>query len=177
MTLKRSPFWRRGSKELRTRTPLRQRSARQEARLLTEGRLDPGSTFPKSDKPIKGNRPKPAVPLGTKDALKVRAGEWCEVQLSGCYGTGTDPSHRITTKTGGRYGEAKEDHDRLSDVLWACRYCHDWIGEHPAAAKAEFVGWALEEWQEPTEWPVLYRGRLRFLDDAGNVHDHERGVA
>jgi hypothetical protein len=177
MTLKRSPFWRRGSKELRTRTPLAQISAKRLAKLATQGITNPGSTLVDKRKPLKAVRSKPAVPLGTKDALKVRAGEWCEVQLSGCYGKGTDPSHRITTKAGGRHGEAKEDHDRLSDVLWACRYCHDWIGKHPAAAKAEFVGWALEEWQEPTEWPALYRGQLRFLDDAGNVHDYERGVA
>jgi hypothetical protein len=58
-------------------------------------------------------------------------------------------------------------------VLWACRSCHDWIGAHPAAAKVERVGWALEEWQQPTECPVLYRGRLVYLDDIGAVHDFE----
>lgn len=140
------------------------------------------STFaprPREPRDRKPTRRQPAVPIDVRDALKKRAGEgfWCEIQMSGCFGRGTDPSHRITTKSGGRHGAAKVEHDRLSDVLWACRACHDWLGEHPEASKQERVGWALEEWQNPTEWPVLYRGRLVFLDDFGGVHDYEDGAA
>lgn len=166
------------SKPLTRKAPLRQVSEKKAA----EG----GSRFSTLDRkslesrttPMKRARWTPAVPKDTRAALIERsAGGWCEIQMTGCLGQGTDPSHRITTKNGGRHGAAKVEHDRLSDVLWACRRCHDWLGDHPAAAKAERVGWALEEWQNPTECPVLYRGRLVFLDDFGGVHDYEAGVA
>lgn len=159
------------------RTPIRQVSAKKQAegvsRFSTLDRKPAASLA----KPMKRARWTPAVPKDTRAALIERSTGWCEIQMAGCLGRGTDPSHRITTKLGGRHGAAKVEHDRLSDVLWACRSCHDWLGDHPAASKAERVGWALEEWQNPTECPVLYRGRLVFLDDFGGVHDFEAGVA
>ena len=159
------------------KTPLRQVSAKKAAedgtRFSTLDRKPAASLA----KPMKRARWTPAVPKDTHTALIERADGWCEIQMTGCLGRGTDPSHRKTTKSGGRHGAAKVEHDRLSDVLWACRACHNWIGDHPAASKAERIGWALEEWQNPTECPVLYRGRLVFLDDFGGVHDYEAGVA
>jgi hypothetical protein len=164
-----------------TKKPMRQISEKRLAQLREAG-LPVNSTFtPRQRAGLdrKTSRPKPAVSRDVRDTLKKRAGEgfWCEIQMTGCLGQGIDPSHRITTKSGGRHGAAKVEHDRLSDLLWACRSCHDWIGDHPAAAKAERVGWALEEWQQPTEWPVLYRGRLVYLDDLGGVHDFEEACA
>lgn len=173
--------WKRKKPWRSTRKPMQQMSEKRRQKLLDEG-LPINSTFVPRQPAHADRKParqKPAVPVDVRDALKERAGEgfWCEIQMAGCLGRGTDPSHRITTKSGGRHGAAKVEHDRLSDVLWACRSCHNWIGDHPAASKQERVGWALEEWQNPTEWPVLYRGRLVFLDDVGGVHDFEEACA
>ncbi len=118
----------------------------------------------------------PAVPADTSAALTVRSGNWCELTLPGCLGKATDPSHRITTKTGGRHGDAKADHDRLSDVMHACRACHQWIGHHPAAALV--MGLVLREGDDPATSPVLYRGRRALLGDDGLVdYLHERPAA
>ncbi|MFD6565337.1 HNH endonuclease [Micromonospora profundi] len=129
-------------------------------------------------KPPKSSRKQPAVPPSVRDALVERAGLWCEIQRPGCLGQGTDPSHRVSQKAGGRHGEAKARHDRLSNLMWACRRCHDFVTNNPEASKAPAVGWALEEWQSPAECPALYRGRLVLLADDGSMtffspnHDH-----
>lgn len=122
---------------------------------------------------VKAKRLQPAVPTDIKAALKKRAGEgeWCEMQLSGCAGRGVDPSHRISTKNGGRHGAARERHNRLSNVLWACRVCHTWC--HGAPNDAKDMGLFLSEGAVPTQEPVLYRGVPAYLDDAGGVHEFE----
>lgn len=180
MTLRRSPM-------PRPTKPLAAMSASKRAERAAAGDVSPTSTLAATSPsrkpamhtkaPVKRPRYTPAVPKDTRADLIKRSGGLCEIQMTGCLGRGTDPSHRITSKAGGRHGAAKVEHDRLSDVLWACRSCHDWIGNHPAASKAEHVGWALEEWQKPTECPALYRGRLVFLDDLGGIHDYEKGAA
>lgn len=170
---------------LRSTTPLRAVSERRLAELRAAGAAFNSTFVPRQranlDRQPRSStrRRQPAVPPNVSDALKKRAGEGssCEIQMAGCWGRGTDPSHRITVKSGGRRGAAKERHDRLSNVLWACRSCHDFITNNPAASKVERVGWALEEWQSPTECPVLYRGRLVFLGDSGEVVDFEEACA
>jgi hypothetical protein len=166
---------------LRSTKPLAPMSAQRMEQLRAAGLPTNSTLVPRQRanldrQPRTRQRRQPAVPVDVRDELMKRAGEgfWCEIQMSGCWGRGTDPSHRITVKSGGRRGAAKERHDRLSDVLWACRACHDWCHRNPAAAKAETVGWMLEEWQNPAECPVLYRGRLCYLDDGGGVHDFEQ---
>ena len=170
---------------LQRRTPLQgggrlpQMSARRRAEQAERGNANPFTTLvnkpvsgggvPRMAAPAPKRRPKPAVPAAVRAALIERSGGWCEIARPGCTGAGVDPSHRITQKAGGRHGEAKQRHDRLSNVMWACRACHTWVGLNPAAAKAEQVGWALEEWQNPPDWPALHRGRLVFLDDLGAV--------
>lgn len=162
------------------RTGLRAMSDKRRQELADAGNTNPYSTILNTGvglsstaaaidvKPVpKQRRPKPAVPAEVRDALIARAGGLCEIRRAGCRIQGTDPSHRITQKSGGRHGEAKVRHDRLSNVMWACRPCHDWVGNNPAAAKAEYVGWALEEWQAPAACPALYRGRLVLLSDDG----------
>jgi hypothetical protein len=166
---------------LRSTKPLAPMSAQRMEQLRAAG-LPTNSTFVPRQRANLDRQPRarvrrqPAVPVDVRDDLKKRAGEgfYCEIQMTGCLGRGTDPSHRITKKSGGRKGAAKAENDRLSNVLWACRACHDWIGQYPAASKVEWVGWALEEWQSPAECPVLYRGRLVYLDDSGGVHEFEQ---
>lgn len=114
---------------------------------------------------------RPTVPADKRAALAERSGGWCELQLPGCTGKATDVAHRRTRGMGGRFGAAKDDIDRLSDTLHGCRNCHSWTHAEPALAKDD--GLRLDDWQNPLTEPVLYRGVLSFLDDAGNVHDFE----
>jgi len=166
---------------LRSTTPLAPFSAKRLARLAADGLLFPSSTFARAREPKDAPKPRrrqPAVPAAVRAALKARSGGgWCEIGMTGCTRAGTDPSHRITVKNGGRKGAAKARHDRLSNLLWACRPCHDWVTAHPKASKAEQVGWALEEWQEPTQCPVLRRGELVYLADDGDVIPFEEACA
>jgi hypothetical protein len=125
---------------------------------------------------MKRRRWQPAVPVDTSAGLTVRSGGVCEIALPGCAGRATDPSHRITTKVGGRHGQAKLEHDQLSDLMHACRPCHDWIGANPGAAEA--AGLVLREGDDPATSPVLYRGRRALLGDDGLVdYLHERPAA
>lgn len=113
--------------------------------------------------------PKPAVPAARRKTLADRSGGWCEPQIpeAGCWGRATDPHHRITRKDGGRHGQAKERSDQLSDLVDSCRPCHRWVHEHPA--KARDRGLLLKEHQIPADEPVLRRGELVYLTDAGDV--------
>ncbi|MFJ8687378.1 HNH endonuclease [Micromonospora wenchangensis] len=161
------------------RTPIARMSARRRAELAEQGNPRPFSTLTSGAvgrgstarlaAPAPKRRTRPAVPAHIRAALVERSGGWCEIARPGCTGQGSDPSHRITQKAGGRHGEAKVRHDRLSNVMWACRACHRFVTANPAASKAEHVGWALEEWQNPATCPALYRGRLVLLGDDGTV--------
>jgi cytochrome c553 len=110
--------------------------------------------------------------------IDERCGGWCEIQLGDfCWGLATEYSHRITQKAGGRHGEAKVRSDRTSNALKACHHCHHVITATPWKVDAHANGWVLEEWQEPTQVPVLYRGDLVYLDDAGDKHSYEEAGA
>lgn len=61
-----------------------------------------------------------------KREVAVRSGGLCEAKLIGCTGKAQDVHHRR-----GRIGDDLFDVDLL---LAVCRACHDWIGDHPAAA-------------------------------------------
>ena len=116
------------------------------------------------------------TPAKVKKALRERAsdggwtGEWCEIQRDGCQRFGVDPAHRIGQKRGGRHREAKVENNRLSNLMWACRSCHDWCHDHPAAA--EELGLVLLEGDDPTAARVKYRGEWRWLTDDGRVLDY-----
>ncbi|MCW2900135.1 MAG: hypothetical protein JWO67_2400 [Streptosporangiaceae bacterium] len=125
-----------------------------------------------------GNGPTPARGLKASRSrflrdpaavIEERSGRVCEIQLEGCYGRAAEKSHRITQKAGGRHGAAKVRSDRPSNALDACSWCHLVITERPWLVDAKGNGWVLEEWQEPTQEPVLYRGEPMYLDDAGGL--------
>lgn len=113
----------------------------------------------------------PAIPDEQRAALTQRSGGWCEMALPGCARIAIDPAHRISRKAGGRKGEAKRRHDQLSNVLHACRQCHTWSTSRPAESYE--LGLALREHQIPEQEPVVRRGELVYLDNAGGVHDFE----
>jgi hypothetical protein len=115
--------------------------------------------------------------VDAKAVIEERSGRNCEIQLDGCKGQATEKSHRITQKSGGRHGAAKERSDRPSNAMDSCWWCHLVITERPWLVDAKGNGWVLEEWQEPTAVPVLYRGDLVYLDDAGNKISFEKAGA
>lgn len=119
---------------------------------------------------MKPYRWKPAVPAEVREQLVARSGGWCELRLPGCLGGATDPSHRKTQKAGGRHGAAKVEHDQLSDVMDACRACHRWV--HARVREAREMGLMLEEWQNPEDEFVVYRGKLSYLTNDGRVLDY-----
>ncbi|HEU4540295.1 MAG TPA: hypothetical protein VFR23_04135 [Jiangellaceae bacterium] len=116
------------------------------------------------------------TPKAVKEQLRARAsnggedGEWCEMQLTGCLGLGVDPSHRIGQKSGGRNGAAYVKNNRLSNLVWACRMCHDWC--HERRAEAREFGLILDEGDDPPAEPLVYRGVLSYLTDDGRVLDY-----
>lgn len=149
------------------KTPLRQVSGKKQ----TEG----GSRFSTLDrkpaaslaKPMKRARWTPAVPAKVRAGLAARSGGRCEMTLPGCTGTATDPAHRLKQGMGGRQGAAKVEHDRLSNLLHACRTCHARTHSNPADAYR--LGLMLREGQAPEQVPVAYRGRMVLLDNDGGI--------
>jgi hypothetical protein len=110
---------------------------------------------------------RPAVPPEVRGLLIARSGGWCEARLPMCAGGATDSHHRISQKSGGRHGTARDRHNRLSNLLDLCRPCHAWVTGNPTAAGV--YGLALKEGDEPTECPVAYRNAVRYLADDGRV--------
>lgn len=162
---------------LQASTPLAPMSAKKRAALAAAGVANPLSTLAGAPrKPmmrtaaaVKRGRYTPAVPKDTSAALTKRSGGRCEIALSGCTGVATDPAHRLKQGMGGRKGAAKVAADRLSDLMHSCRHCHS--HGHANPAEAYRLGLMLREGQVPTQVPVQYRGRMVWLDDAGNVRE------
>lgn len=152
--MRRSGFLERKTELLRgggpkRKTPLRQVSAKRVAR------------------PKKTKRAQPAVPASVRKRLAARSKGVCEVGLHVCTGVATDPQHRITQKAGGRHGEAKVHHDRLSNLLHCCRPCHDHITGEPFESYQN--GWSCKEGADTEAEPVVSHGVLVYLTDAGRV--------
>jgi hypothetical protein len=153
-------------KPLERRTPLAQVSAKKTAaaqdlppELRRKATVSLKSTY------------RPAVPEDVTVALAVRSGGWCELQLNGCLGRATDPCHRIGRGGGRKKGAAKQESDRLSNVLHGCRLCHGWTHARPTESCE--LGLMLHRGQNPAMEPVLYRNEIKYLDDFGGVHDFE----
>lgn len=109
-----------------------------------------------------------AVPRDVRVALQARSRGICELGMRDvCAYHATDTSHRVTRGMGGRHGAARRDSDRLSNVMDACRLCHEWVGRFPRAAR--LVGWVLLRREDPAQHPVVYRGKPVFLTDDGRV--------
>jgi hypothetical protein len=170
--LRRTGFTNRG-KPLRRYVGL-DRSSKSRAGSGTTG--EGGSVVSSAGRPRVARR-QPAVPAETAKRLRKRSKGWCEIQLDGCFGRAVHPHHRITTKSGGRHGAAKVEHDRLSDLLHVCWHCHDEVTGEPDWAKQELHGWSLNENDEPPIKPVLYRGDLVYLTDGGDVVSFDKAGA
>lgn len=121
----------------------------------------------------KRKRSRPAVPPATRTALEQRSAGLCEIGLDGCWHWADDPHHRITTKAGGRHGEAKVRHDALADLLHACRHCHDLVTSSVRPMRTEYLhaGLILLEHDDPTQHPVTSPALLATYGAAVWLHD------
>lgn len=130
----------------------------------------PASSLSRSAK--HGNQPRRSSPSGipaaVRRALAARSDGVCEIQAADCAGRAVDPSHRKTTGMGGRKGAAAVRHHVLSNLLHACRMCHE-QAIHAMPAVAFWNGWMLREHEDPTAVPALYRGARARLGDDGSV--------
>lgn len=142
------------------RTPLQRKAGREQlaARAMPMRRVA-----------MAQGRRAPAVPRRQRDRLRERAGGWCEIRQSCCLGQGTDPAHRVSRGMGGRHGAAAIEAAQLSNVVWACRACHQLCHQQPRFA--ERMGWFVREGADPRAVQVLIGGRMVLLDDEGGVAD------
>lgn len=167
--MRRSPMPR-GTKPLRTKTPLKAGKAlvrRIGLAQVGRRRQAEAEAAGKPVKPTLTTRPRATIPADKRAALAKRSGGLCEMALPGCTGTATDVCHRRTQGMGGRFGEAKEEIDQLSDTMHGCRVCHRHTHDNPAQAMED--GLRLKDSMNPLAEPVLYRGELSYLSDDGRV--------
>lgn len=164
MALRRSPIPR-GTKPLESHTPLERHVG-----LAQVGRRR-AAEAEAAGKPVRATLTstyRPTIPVDKRAALEKRSGGVCELQLSGCTWWATDVCHRRTQGMGGRFGDAKEEIDQLSDAMHGCRNCH--TRTHRRTKEALEDGQRLKDAMNPLTEPVLYRGVLSYLDDEGGVH-------
>lgn len=76
-------------------------------------------------------------------ALKARSMGRCEAGVPGvCTGTGEDRHHRRRVRSD----------NRLANLMYLCRPCHDWIHRNPMQART--LGLLLVRYQDPEKVPV-----------------------
>lgn len=122
-------------------------------------------------RPARGHR----LPIDVRAVVAERSGGWCEIGIEGCWRTAREMHHRITQKSGGRHRAARARSDRPSNTIHACSRCHLVVTDHPKFAYTN--GWSLREGQDSAKEPVLRRGELVYLDDAGGVWSYEEAGA
>jgi hypothetical protein len=117
--------------------------------------------------------------VGLDRSSKSRAGSGATGEGGSVVSSAGRPraTRRIARGMGGRHGAAKKQSDRPSDLLDSCLYCHLLITRYGWRVDAKGNGWVLVDGQDPTAEPVLYRGDLVYLDDAGNKISHEKAGA
>jgi hypothetical protein len=128
-------------------------------------RVDAAVPGKSSVNPVKSKRP-PVTPEERAGRKGVRRRAEVDfdgviVRLCECCGDrpGTEWSHRIGKGQLGRWD--------ISNGLWACSQCHQWMHANPNAAKA--LGWMVHPEGDPLTVVVLYRGRKALLDNIGGV--------
>jgi hypothetical protein len=134
-----------------------------------------GRDGPGSGRPSRGHRGGHRIDRDSAAVVRERSGGRCEIGIEGCWGTARDQHHRVSQKSGGRHRQAARSSDRPSNVMDSCRRCHLVVTDHPKFAYTN--GWSLREGHDPLREPVLYRGELSYLDDAGSVHAFDKAGA
>jgi hypothetical protein len=175
MTLRRTGL--KPGKPLKSGGPLRRFTELRRTPRSIPGTSGGGGSAASSTSPIKrtvgsGLRPtRHRMPVDVAAVVKARSGGWCEIAAEGCWGTARELHHRVSQKLGGRHRAGRARIDRPSNVLHACRSCHLAVTDHPRWAYLH--GWSLRERQDSAMEPVLYRGDLVYLDDAGQKYRFE----
>lgn len=164
---------------LRRRSELR-RSAFQVAGKSAEGK--PAVRTPKKKQEISGGSAglrasRHSIERDSAAIVRERSGGICEIQLDGCTGRACEMSHRIARGMGGCHGVAKRISDRPADLMHSCSSCHRLITERAWEVGAEEKGLILRHGCDAAREPVLYRGELSYLDDAGGVWSFEEAGA
>lgn len=145
---------------LRRVTPLQQQGGRESLSARA---------VPLKRSAIAKSAPKPKLTVVQKRPLLERSEGICEIGSAYCEHFATDVCHRRGEKAGGRHGGAAVLNDRLSNVLFGCRPCHDFTHRWPKTA--ELNGWRLTELADPLTERVNRRGAWVLLDDEGGVTD------
>lgn len=94
------------------------------------------------------------------EMIKKRSGDQCEIAIPGvCTIWPHDPSHRKGAAQGGPW--------HVTNLLHACRSCHNWIHAHPSVARRN--GWMVSGADDDyASVPVLLRqSRLVLLTATG----------
>jgi hypothetical protein len=126
----------------------------------------------------KQQRVKPAVPADVRALVGQRSGGWCEIGREGCWHRAMHVHHRQLQQNGGRSGEAKEEIDRLSNLLHSCGPCHSWVHGALNRREAEGYGWIVRQCDNPASMPVVRacaerRTSIVYLADIGGVYPYE----
>ncbi|NIL77656.1 hypothetical protein RhoFasB10_03805 [Rhodococcus sp. B10] len=97
----------------------------------------------------------------TKSVVRQRSGGLCE--RCGLDWAVQDHHRRAR----GMGGTRRASTNAASGCLAVCLRCHNRI--ESARADALQHGWLVPQHKEPADVPVLYRGQLVLLDDAGGI--------
>lgn len=91
-------------------------------------------------------------PADVREALRKRSRGLCEIGvMCGGGAQGVDPSHRIAK---GKGGTSLATSNAVTNLLWACRACHDHLEHNPAEAYA--AGWKVKHGDvDPADVPVM----------------------
>jgi len=166
-------------KPLQRKTPLVAKTGLRRSTPLQQSAesVQPGARALLRRTAMKQAAPKPKLTPAQKAPLLERSGGWCELRIPGvCVEVGHDVAHRIGEGMGGRKGAAAVENDRLSNTLFACRYCHRFCHDYPATARGH--GWMLLRGSDPRTSPVFYcNRRWVLLADDGSYTPYQEGDA
>lgn len=117
--------------------------------------------------PVKRRRPgrKSNAEKQCREALPVRSGDVCEIQVSGvCTGVAQVPSHRKR-----RSQSTRDQKWSLANVLHGCLACERYLTRYGGTARCRSWGWTVPRSLDPVEVPVWRRQRWVWLLAGGGV--------
>ena len=104
---------------------------------------------------------KTRMPTDVAATVFARSGGNCEAMISGvnCTMQAEHLHHRQLRSQGGEH--------TVSNLVYICHRCHDWIHKHPS--KAAQLGFIVQRDRDPETVTVLRRGRKVTLLENGTV--------
>lgn len=106
-----------------------------------------------------------------RDMLAERSGSRCEVCGEA---KATDAHHRRGRGAG---STRRPESSSITNALHVCGFggCHHLIEQHRGVAL--LLGWAVSQFAEPADTPLVYRGAWAFLTEDGQVTYQLEGSA